>query len=136
MSTAPVPRSNGSATQFQPGNPGKPRGARNMLSRRILEDFHEAWERDGPACLKIMAREEPAKLVQIAAAILPRDLLVSVEQVTPGNLDPADWQLMLRVLDIVKQCVPVEASPGEVFTVIEQALRGHYAKELPSGCDT
>jgi hypothetical protein len=52
-------------------------------------------------------------------------VLVSVEQATPGGLDAEDWQLMLRVLDIVKQCVPAEgnASAAEVFTVIEQALR-------------
>jgi hypothetical protein len=100
------------------------------LSKAIIADFSAAWERDGEACLRIMAREEPSKLVQIAAAILPRDVLVSVEQVTPGNLDPADWQLMLRVLDLIKQCVPVETTPGEVFTVIEQALRAHYAKEV------
>jgi hypothetical protein len=109
---------------------GRPRGSRNVLSKAIIADFSEAWERDGAACLRIMAKEEPAKLVQIAAAILPKDVLVSVEQVTPGNLDPADWQLMLRVLDLIKQCAPADAGPGEVFGVIEQALRAHYAKEL------
>jgi hypothetical protein len=77
-----------------------------------------------------MAKEDPAKLVQIAAAILPRDVLVSVEQVTPGNLDPADWALMLRVLDLVKQYADPDAGPGEVFGVIEQALRAHYAKGI------
>jgi hypothetical protein len=37
---------------------------------------------------------------------------------------------MLRVLDLVKACVPVETTPGDVFTVIEQALRSQYAKEI------
>jgi hypothetical protein len=112
-------------------NTGRPRGARNVLSKAIIADFSAAWERDGEACLRIMAKEDPAKLVQIAAAILPKDVLVSVEQVTPGNLDPADWQLMLRVLDLIKECVDTSASPGDVFTVIEQALRAHYAREIP-----
>jgi hypothetical protein len=125
MSTDVQRRPNG-----MPVPTGRPRGSRNVLSRAIIADFSEAWERDGPACLRIMAKEDPAKLVQIAAAILPKDVLVSVEQVTPGNLDLADWALMLRVLDLVKQYADPDAGPGEVFGVIEQALRAHYAKEV------
>ena len=37
---------------------------------------------------------------------------------------------MLRVLDTIKQNVPLEANagPAEVFGVIEDALRIHFAK--------
>jgi hypothetical protein len=45
----------------------------------------------------------------------------------PGGLGAEDWQLMLRMLDIVKRSVPVETTPGEVFGVSEQALRSPYA---------
>jgi hypothetical protein len=40
---------------------------------------------------------------------------------------------MLRVLDTNKQNVPLEANaePQEVFSVIEEALRIHFAKKQP-----
>jgi hypothetical protein len=54
------------------------------------------------------------------------------EQRVPGGLDPKDWELMLRVLDLIKQNVPIDvnAGPQEVFCVIEAALRAHYAKPI------
>src|SRR5262245_8570578 len=114
---------------FIPHNPkGRIPGSRNLLGRKIVADFAEAWERDGADCLRIMAKEEPSRLAQLAIAILPKDVLVSVEQSLPGGLDPSDWALLTRVLDLIKQFAPTDASPGEVFGVIEQALRAHYAK--------
>jgi len=40
---------------------------------------------------------------------------------------------MLHVLDLIKQNVPLEANAGpqEVFSVIEEALRIHFAKKQP-----
>ena len=63
---------------------------------------------------------------------LPRDILVSVEQTMPGGLDHQDWQLLMRVLDLVKAANPDSANPapGEVFGIIEQALRAYYAKTI------
>jgi len=50
----------------------------------------------------------------------------------PGGLEPDDWALMRRVLDLIKANVPTDsnAGPGEVFDVIENALRAHYAKPI------
>jgi hypothetical protein len=28
---------------------------------------------------------------------------ISVEQRTPGNLDPAEWEILRRVIDLIKQ---------------------------------
>src|SRR5262245_25728676 len=43
------------------------------------------------------------------------------------QLEPQDWAPLLRVLNMIKASVPADASPGEVFSVIEEALRAHYA---------
>lgn len=68
----------------------------------------------------------------LGVAILPRDVLVSVEQTMPGGLDPQDWGLLLQVLDLIKANVPADAnaSPGEVFAIIESTLRERYAKPI------
>jgi hypothetical protein len=80
-----------------------------------------------------MRQRDNTRFVQMAYATLPRDILISVEQRTlPGGLDPDDWLLMRRVLDLIKANVPADsnAGPAEVFGIIENALRAHYAKSI------
>jgi hypothetical protein len=89
---------------------GRTPGARNLITRRIIEDFTEAWQRDGSAALRVLAKEDPGKFAQLGLAILPRDILISVEQRAPGGLEAEDWALMLRVLDIIKACVAADAA--------------------------
>jgi hypothetical protein len=59
-------------------------------------------------------------------------ILVSVEQSLPGGQGHDDWQLLMRVLDIIRAAIPGGSNPdpGEVFGVIETALRSHYAKPI------
>jgi hypothetical protein len=79
-----------------------------------------------------MALREPGMLARMAYATLPKDVLVSVEQRIPSELEPESWALMLRVLDIVKKVMPEGAitGPDEVFGVIETAPRAHFAKQI------
>jgi hypothetical protein len=112
---------------------GRNAGSRNLVTRKLIEDFTTAWLRDGPDALKVVAKTEPAKFLQFAFGMLPRDVLIEVvEQRRPGGLDAEDWALVVRVLDLIKAAVPADAgaSPGEVFGVIEAALRAHYAKPV------
>jgi hypothetical protein len=41
-----------------------------------------------------------------------------------------DWATLTRLLDMIKACVPADAGPAEVFNVIEDALRSHYATNV------
>jgi hypothetical protein len=53
--------------------------------------------------LERLAVTEPGKLAQIACGLLPRDVFISVEQRAPGNLDPDEWAILRRVIDLIKQ---------------------------------
>ena len=112
--------------------PGRPLGARNRLTNKLIEDLSEIWFAHGPDILKKMAIRDPTRLAQMTYATLPKDVLVSVEQRIPGGLDAESWALMLRVLDVVKRVMPegAIAGPDEVFGVIETALRSHFAKQI------
>jgi hypothetical protein len=127
-----VMSANGMSTRpFKPSGSGAlPARPRNRLSHTLIEDLTIAWERDGPDCLRIMAKEEPSKFAQLAFATLPRNVMVEVNNTLPGCLDPETWSLLLRVLDIIQKCVTIEADPASVFNVIETALRAHYAKQI------
>jgi hypothetical protein len=70
---------------------------------------------------------------KMAYATLPRDVLVSIEQKTiPGGLEPDDWAVLMQVLATIKGAIPPgsNAPPAKVFSVIETALRSHFAREI------
>jgi len=53
-------------------------------------------------------------------------LEVSVEQRSPGNLSPAEWAILRRVIDLI-QANAKGAELGPVLETIENALRADQA---------
>ena len=72
---------------------------------------------------------DPGKLAQIAYGLLPRDFFISVEQQTPGNLDPDEWAILWRVIDLIKVNAN-GAELGPVLETIENVLRADQAKMI------
>ena len=112
---------------------GRPLGARNRLSGKLISDLAALWEAEGAKILQKMAMREPGQLARMAYATLPKDVLLSVEQRVPGGLSTEDWALLMEVLNLLRWVMPAgsKALPSETFKVIEDALRAHYAKQLP-----
>src|SRR5262245_17440157 len=104
--------------------------ARRELVDDIIDNLAVSWKQYGPNVLDYLAKTDQVAYAKLVVSILPKDVLVSVQERIPGELDAKDWALMLRVLDTIKQNVPSEANAGpqEVFGVIEDALRIHFAK--------
>jgi hypothetical protein len=112
----------------QSGNPnGRPLGARARISEKLLADLAAVWEESGRDVLAGLVTTDPGKLATIAYGLLPRDVFISVEQRTPGNLDPEAWATLRRVLDLIQQCAPAGSDPAKVFETIESALRAEHA---------
>jgi hypothetical protein len=118
------------ATAWKPGqsgNPaGRPIGARAKISEKLLADLATVWEAHGQAVLESLVTDDPGKLAQIAYGLLPRDVFISVEQRTPGNLDPAEWEILRRVIDLIQENAS-GADLGPVLETIENALRAEHA---------
>ena len=70
--------------------------------------------------LERLAMTDPKAFAQIAYGLLPRDVALTVEQRAPGGLDPADWGLLVQLLDAVKAVLP----PGAKALPTELADRG------------
>ena len=68
----------------------------------------------------------------MVASILPKDVLVNVQQSTPGNLEPEAWATLRRVLDIIQACALEGAEPAQVFETSETALPVEYATTVES----
>ena len=115
------------------GNPaGRPLGARQRISEKLLADLATVWEAHGESVLTRLAITDPGKLATIAYGLLPRDVFINVQQSVPGNLEPEAWATLRRVLDIIQACAPAGAEPAAVFETIETALRAEYAKPVES----
>ena len=114
----------------QSGNPaGRPVGARPRISEQLLAEIASVWEEHGVSVLQRLAITDPGKLAQIAYGLLPRDVFISVEQRTPGNLDPDEWAILRRVIDLI-QVNAKGAELGPVLETIENALRADQAKMI------
>jgi hypothetical protein len=88
--------------KFQPGNDyaklgGRPRGARNKLARRFVEDLIKDWEEHGAAAIKIMRREDPVAYCRMFAGLVPREYEfthTSTVDLTDAQLDQVEAMLM------------------------------------------
>ena len=118
--TSALPRSADIADPWKPGH-------RQRISERLLADLGEVWEASGKAVLEMLATDDPGKLPQIGYGLLPRDIFIGVEQRTPGNLDPDEWAILRRVIDLIQQNAK-GAELGPVLETIENALRADQAK--------
>jgi hypothetical protein len=87
--------------------------------------------RAGKDVLEKLAMDDPGKLATIAYGLLPRDMFSSVEQKTPGNLEPEAWVALRRVLDLI-QAAGADGDPRDVFEMIEQDLRARLCQSRPN----
>jgi hypothetical protein len=80
------------------------------------------------------AEKQPAVFFATCARLLPNDVRVTVEQQLPGNLSPVDWNLMLEIVDAVKQTIPDASNrpPGAVLEHVLDALRQAETRTLKS----
>ena len=62
---------------FQKGEGGRPKGARNKIWTAFLNDALDEWKVSGRDCLKIMAKEEPSKFVQVIAGLAPKEIEIT-----------------------------------------------------------
>ena len=69
------------------GNPaGRPLGSRNKLSELVIQDIAADWAIGGPDTIARVRMTDPSTYFRVVASILPKDVLVNVQQSTPGNL--------------------------------------------------
>lgn len=79
--------------QFKPGNPGRPKGARNKLGEQFIADLYEDWQKHGVETLARVRDEKPDQYLKVVASILPKDLNVNINQMD----DLTDEQLIQRI---------------------------------------
>ena len=90
-----MPREDG---QFKAGNPGRPEGSRNKLTKKYLDKLWADFKEHGESVLERVRRDNPVAYLKLISQIVPRDWdvrhsgnlnieLVSFKDVTQDDLE-------------------------------------------------
>lgn len=63
-------------TQFKPGNPGKPKGARHKLGEAFVKALHSDFEANGKVAIERARDEKPDQYLKVIASLLPKEIEV------------------------------------------------------------
>ncbi len=72
-------------TQFKEGHsggPGRPKGARNKVTKAYLDAVAKSFAKNGPEVLEIIKEKRPDVYMKLVAALVPKDLDVNLS----GNI--------------------------------------------------
>ena len=67
----------GNTAGFKPGQGGRAKGARNIISTAFLEALAEHFQEEGHKAIEICFHERPVEYLKIVASILPKELEVT-----------------------------------------------------------
>jgi hypothetical protein len=73
----PRERSLANLRPFQPGNPGRPKGAKNRFVENFWRDLQKVWQEEGLSCLYRVAKDMPDKFILAAANKIPGEVEVT-----------------------------------------------------------
>lgn len=99
--------------QFKPGNPGRPKGARNKLGEAFIEAMHADFEEHGTEVIARVRADKPDQYLKVIASILPKDLNVNI-----NNMDDlTDDQLIERIRQLdsaIRPFLDAQGASGSV----------------------
>lgn len=111
--------------RFGPGNPGRPKGARNKLGEEFVKDMLADWQEHGKAAIEEVRKKRPSDYLKVVASILPKDINFRV-----GDLeDLTDDELAGELAAIAAQ---LAGESGGAFARIAAALGEQGGKGKPS----
>ena len=94
---------------------------------RTYGDKPQAEEQSQAISIQWQANDAPASEPPPAPREPPRRLEYKPPSM-PADLSPAEWSILMSVLDLLKRTVPSndDRPPAEIFTVIKEALLQHF----------
>ena len=76
--------------RFQPGHSGgqgRPRGSRNKLGEKMIEDMLADWEKHGIKAIEKMREERPHEYVRAFVSILPKEIKIEhIDEMTDEQI--------------------------------------------------
>lgn len=94
--------------QFQVGHSGlggRPKGSRNKLGERFIEDLHAKWRKHGKNVLERVIKDDPSAFLRTVAMVLPKELDATLNVNVGLFAEIRDYQEAFRV---AKEYIGVE----------------------------
>jgi hypothetical protein len=103
--------------KFQPGNPGRPRGAKNKLTGEFLGALAKEFEEHGADAIRIVRVERPHEFLKIVASLMPKELEISDNRLQ----DISDDELELFISFAQRQLAPDKARliEGPIGSIVD-----------------
>lgn len=103
---------------FQPGNPGKPKGAKHRLQEDFVKDVQAAWTEKGKEAIAMMIADKPGDFVKMVASLMPKDVTLNIND----NSEMTDDELTRRIRDLAAQLSPfLLDGTGDTATGVDNA---------------
>jgi len=98
----------------------------------MVSDFLADWHEHGTDVLARVRMTDPATYLRVAAVLVPKEMNVAVQQATPGNLSPDEWQVLVDPVRLIKANAPegANALPSDIAPALEETVRVHFAKVI------
>ena len=98
----------------------RPKGSRNKLAEKFLDDFYDIWQEEGRNALLKAARNSPARFIQVAAALIPQHFKFEHEHSIAGlsteelreRLQEARARLIASGVELPGDAVPMLPKPA------------------------
>jgi hypothetical protein len=62
------------ATQFKPGEGGRPKGVRDKLSRRFIEALAKDFDEHGESVIQDVRQRDPVSYMKVIAGLIPKEI--------------------------------------------------------------
>ncbi|ASK88471.1 hypothetical protein [Sphingorhabdus sp. SMR4y] len=105
--------------RFKPGNPGRPKGARNKLGEAFIAALHDDFTEHGVAVIQTVRADKPDQYLKVIASLLPKEMNLNV---TDTYSEMSDDELIERIRDLSASFAPLLAGGnGGVAERLESA---------------
>lgn len=93
----------GAATRFAPGNPGRPKGARNKLGEAFIEALNDDFSKHGVQAIIEVRETKPDQYLKVIASLMPKDVNLNI---TDDTSEMSDDELAERIQRLTAAVAP------------------------------
>ncbi len=63
-------------TRFKKGNPGRPKGSKNKITKAYLDAISEDFRKHGKSVIEKVRKQQPAVYLRLIAQLVPKDIVL------------------------------------------------------------
>lgn len=113
-------------TQFKPGNPGRPKGARNKLGEAFIQAMHDSFVEKGVETIEVVRTEKPDQYLKVIASLIPTEHRITL---TDQLSEMTDDELAQRVRQLTATLAPFLGGIGDAV----EGVGGTEGTDKPAG---